>query len=126
MAELDEDDMLEVIFDKQRKLMDELVFHDKLPDYPVNMSSKHGQRLIKEMIFACVEELCEASYTLKNKVHRMSDARDVDLAHYREELGDSLAYFIEICLLSGMTASDVFSEYKRKHDIVMERIKDGY
>ena len=62
-----------------------------------------GQRLVKENMFNMQEEMFEASYTLKNKMHRLTDVRVYDRAHYVEELGDAWAFFMEICLLSGIT-----------------------
>ncbi len=126
MAKYDENDMLEQAFARQRAFMDELVANDKLPTYPIDLSSKGGQRLIKEMVFNCIEELCEASYTLKNRGHRITDDRTVDLTHYREELGDAFAFFLEICIMSGMSPAELFDEYSRKNAVVLERLQKGY
>ena len=78
------------------------------------------------MTFNVIEELAEASFTLKNRMHRISDARVVDIAHFKEELGDALAFFVEICLLANISAEELFEEYKRKNSIVSERLKNGY
>ena len=126
MAELDKDDMLERAWKLQTDFMEELKSNDRMPEWPVDLTSKPGQRLIKETIFNLCEELFEASYTLKNKMHRLTDARLVDMDHYREEIGDAFAYLMEVCILSGITPSDLFHEYLRKNKIVMERIQKGY
>jgi NTP pyrophosphatase (non-canonical NTP hydrolase) len=119
-------DMLEKAFMLQREFMDMLVEHDKMPEYPVDLTSKPGQRLIKECVWNMVEELAEASYTLKNRQHKLSDDRELDFAHYKEELGDAFAYLIEICHLSGISAEDLYDEYRRKNAIVKERLSNGY
>ena len=119
-------DRLDKAFTLQREFMDMLVENDKLPEYPVDLSTKPGQRLIKETVWNLVEELAEASFTLKNRMHKLSDDSDVDFAHYREELGDAFAYFIEICHLSGITAQDLYEEYSRKNAIVRRRLENGY
>ncbi len=106
--------------------MDMLVEYDKMPEYPVDLTSKPGQRLIKECVWNLVEELAEASYTLKNRQHKLSEDSEVDFIHYREELGDALAYLIEICLLSNISANDLYEEYSRKNLIVKKRLQDGY
>ena len=120
------EDMFGDIFERQRALMEQLKNNDILPEWPIDLTTKRGQRLIKEFVFDTIEELCEASFTLKNKAHRITDDRKVDLDHYKEELGDALAYFVEICILSGFSAKEVYEEYNRKNAIVQERLKTGY
>jgi NTP pyrophosphatase (non-canonical NTP hydrolase) len=122
----EKNDMLEDIFERQTRFMEELRANDRLPEWPIDLTTKPGQRLIKETIFNAIEELAEASYTLKNRMHRLTDDRALDLDHYKEELGDTLAYFIEICVLSGIDAKELFNEYKRKNQIVLDRIRNGY
>lgn len=119
-------DRLSIAFGLQREYMDMLVEHDKLPEYPVDLTTKPGQRLIKETVWNLVEELAEASFTLKNRQHKISDDSAVDFEHYREELGDAFAFFMEICHLSGITADDLFNEFKRKNHIVKRRLIEGY
>jgi NTP pyrophosphatase (non-canonical NTP hydrolase) len=119
-------DKLQDIFERQEKFMEELKLHDRLPEYPVDMTSKMGQRLIKEMIFNTIEELAEASFTLKNKMHRIADVQVMDAGHYKEELGDALAFFVEICILSGISAKELHEEYVRKNEIVKKRLRNGY
>ncbi len=119
-------DMLEAIFQKQRELMDHLILADKLPEAPVDITSKQGQRLIKELTWAMVEEMAEASFILKNRSHRFTDHTDVDFAHFKEELADALAYFVEICVFAGIGPQDLFQEYSAKNAIVQKRIKEGY
>lgn len=119
-------DKLEQIFERQRQLMDELIRGDKLPEYPVDITSKYGQRQIKELTWAMVEEMAEASYILKNRSHRFTDHTDVDFAHFKEELGDALAYFVEICIFAGISPQELFDEYCVKNAVVKKRIKDGY
>lgn len=119
-------DMLDDIFLRQHAFMGMLKEHDILPEWPVDLTTKPGQRLIKEFIFNAIEELAEASFTLKNKAHKVSDDRKVDIDHFKEELGDALAYFVEICILAGFTADEIHKEYLRKNLIVQKRLGDGY
>lgn len=119
-------DRLSEIFRLQQEFMEMLVEDDKLPEFPVDITSKCGQRLIKEMVFNVVEELAEASFTLKNRQHKVSDDSHVDRAHYKEELADALAYFIEVCILSGIGPDEFFNEYCKKNAIVKERLLGGY
>jgi len=119
-------DRLDQIFERQKALMGKLIENDKLPEYPVDITSKFGQRQVKELVFAMIEELTEGTYILKNRPHRFTDHQDVDFAHFREELGDALAYFIEICIFAGISPNELFEEYCRKNAVVQKRITEGY
>ena len=119
-------DKLEDIFSRQTFFMEELKNDDKLPEFPMNLNSKYAQRQIKETVFYCIEELCEASMTLRNKVHRSTIEDTFDEEHYKEELADAFAYFVEICVLSGIDANELHEEYCKKNKIVFERLKSGY
>ena len=120
------EDRLKEIFRLQEEFMELLKLNDRLPEWPIDLTTKFGQRQIKEGIFNMIEELAEASFTLKNRAHRVTDASDVDIDHYREELADALAYFIKVCIMSGISADDLFVEYRKKNDIVKERLSRGY
>lgn len=121
-----DNDKLDDMFDRQRELMDKLIAADKLPEYPVDITSKYGQRQIKELTFAMIEEMTEGTYILKNRSHRFTDHTDVDFAHFREELGDALAYFIEICVFAGISPAELYEEYCNKNQVVKQRVTDGY
>lgn len=114
------------MFARQKNLMQKLIDADKLPEHPIDITSKHGQRQIKELTFAMIEEMTEGTYILKNRPHRFTDHQDVDFEHFREELGDALAYFIEICIFAGISEEELFAEYCRKNAIVQKRIEEGY
>lgn len=120
------EDKLHDMFEKQTLFMEELRNHDRLPEWPVDLTTKPGQRIVRETVFNLTDELHEATATLKNKVHRLTDDRSFDFDHYVEELGDSLAYFMEICIISGLSSDDIYKEFVRKNQIVRERLKNGY
>ena len=126
MNEKNDNDMLRDAFRRQGEFMELLRDHDRMPEWPVDMTSKPGQRIIREVSFNMIEELFEAIFTLKNKMHRLTDVRVFDFEHYREEMGDAFAYFMEICLMSDISPDDLYNEYCRKNDIVKERLKKGY
>jgi NTP pyrophosphatase (non-canonical NTP hydrolase) len=119
-------DSLTDIFSRQMEFMDMLVMADKLPEYPIDITTKYGQRQIKEIVWNMVEEMAEASFILKNRAHRFTDHTDVDFEHFKEELGDALAYFVEICVMSGITPEELYAEYCRKNAFVKKRARDGY
>lgn len=119
-------DKLDKVFSLQREFMDMLVEHDKFPEYPVDLTTKPGQRFFKETAFNMIEELMEASFTLKNRMHKLSDDTEVDFAHFREEIGDAFAYFIELVIIAGLGPEDLYEEYHRKNLIVRKRLQEGY
>lgn len=119
-------DRLDMAFMAQKEFMDMLVEHDRLPEYPVDLTTKPGQRLIKETAFNQIAELMEATVILKNKMHRISDATELDFPHFLEELGDAWAFFMEICILAGITPRMLHGEFVRKNSIVKRRIQEGY
>jgi NTP pyrophosphatase (non-canonical NTP hydrolase) len=119
-------DMLKDSFERQAEFMKLLLEDDKLPEWPIDLTSKHGQRQIKEIVWNLVEELAEASFTLKNRMHRITDHQDLDFEHYKEELGDAFAFFMEICIMSGISAEELHKEYVRKNGIVKQRFHSGY
>lgn len=114
------------MFERQERNMQLLEERDVLPPWPVDLTTKQGQRMIKEIVSDCHGELWEATYTLKNKLHKARDDRQFDREHYIEELGDALAYFMEICILSGITPQEMFNEFCRKNQIVRERFEGDY
>jgi len=120
------EDMLFDMFERQSKFMELLKDNDKMPEWPIDITSKPGQRLIRETLLNMIEELMEASFCLRNKMHRVTDVRVIDVEHYKEELGDALAFFMEICILSGISPQDMYDEYCKKNAIVVKRLKDGY
>jgi NTP pyrophosphatase (non-canonical NTP hydrolase) len=119
-------DTLEELFSRQRNFMEMLRDDDKLPEWPISLETKQAQRQLKETIFNTIEELMEASMTLRNKIHRKTDDGLVDRAHFREELGDALAYWMEVCILSGFTAEEMATEFRRKNAEVIQRFERGY
>lgn len=97
------------------------------PKFPVDLSSKGGQKLLKEITHECQHELFEANQHLKNsKSHRVTDVSDFDRAAYLEELVDSLHYYLEIAIASGVTPDELFEAYMEKGNTNFKRIEGGY
>lgn len=118
-------DKFDKAFTLQREFMDMLVEYDRLPEYPVDLTTKQGQRLIKEYVSNTIFELSEAAQTLRNRNHVIKDVPELDFDHYIEELGDAFAFFMEICILSNITPDQMYNEYRRKNQIVRQRLLDS-
>lgn len=118
-------DKLNRAFLLQKEFMDMLVEHDRLPEYPVDLTTKAAQRLLKEYISNTVFELAEAAQTLRNRNHVIKDVPEFDRAHYLEELGDAFAFLMEVLILSDISPEQLYEEYRRKNQIVRQRLLDS-
>jgi len=120
-------DKLEEMFEDQNEYMQLLREHRSFPEYPVDLTSKDGQKLVKAISYECADELCEARQLLKNsKSHRVTEVRHFDRDDYIEELTDALHYMIEIAIVSGISVEELHSAYMRKGKINKQRIESGY
>lgn len=124
-------DRLEAVFARQRELMEKYhpieAANDLLitPDIPVDLHDRLGQARLKDMAYRCISEIVEATECLKNKPWKQTHMfTDVD--HYYEELADAFHFFVEMCILSGLTAEDLFMLYFAKSEVNKFRQRSGY
>lgn len=123
-------DKLEAIFQKQRELLEKFheieASHGLLPDpnIPVNLETHQGQAVIKSRAWNVAEELAEAMNELKNRPWKQK-TYPVDLAKYYEEIVDALHFFIELCILSGLDAQQLYDMYMVKSNINKHRQVSG-
>lgn len=123
----DHQDRLKLMWDQQESFMRLLQKYRGFPDFPVDLSSKSGQKVIKGLMHECMDELHESLQHLKNsKDHRATEVAGFDRDEFVEELCDSLHYFIEIAIASGVEIEELFDAYIKKGKINEERIIKGY
>lgn len=125
-------DMLATIFAGQRQLM---TTYDSIerrngavvvePEFFGEVDDRKVQIRLKDLSERVVEELMEAMNCLKNKPWKDSFVA-TDVAHYQEELADTLHFFIELLITSGMSAEDIFKMYFRKHAVNEFRQESKY
>lgn len=126
-----EGDTLRMIFDRQRELMHKYhpIERDNglllTEDVPVDIHSHAGQARLKDMCWRCVEELGEAMNCLKNKAWKQT-MMETDVVHYREELADAFHFFVELCILSDISAGDLFTLYFLKSEVNKFRQESKY
>lgn len=95
--------------------------------FPVDLTSKQGQRALREATHHCVDELVEAGFLLKNhKAHRKTEIKDFDRDAYLEELCDAFHLFLEICIEAGFSPEEVTAKYLEKGKVNEQRILSGY
>lgn len=131
-VEIPEGDMLAGIFAAQWELL--LKYHEieksrgaLVVDHEQfgNIDHRFVQWRIKDLAYRCLEELSEATNTLKNKPWKQSEVT-TDRVHFYEELADSLHFFIELCITAGMSADDLAKIYHRKHAVNEFRQRSNY
>lgn len=114
------------MYEQQKDFMVLLNKKRGFPAFPVDLSSKAGQKFLKTISYECADELHEARQHLKQKDHRITDVGAVDRAEYVEELVDALHYFFEIVIASGISADELFEAYIKKGEVNTERIENDY
>jgi dUTPase len=103
-------DMLGLIFDRQRELMNKYHEIEKRngllldENIPVDIHSHRGQYRLKDFAWRVTEELMEGSEANENG----------NLLHAQEEVSDALHFLTELALISGMGPNDIVSDDIKK------------
>jgi hypothetical protein len=120
-------DKLEKMWQDQEKFMRLLQEKRNFADFPVDVSSKCGQKLIKEMANEGIHEFVEAVQLLKNsKAHRAANITQFDLDDFVEECVDVQKYLYEVLLLAGVSVEQFFEVFEKKTMKNIRRINEGY
>ena len=115
------------IWDDQLEFMRLLQQFRDFPHFPVDLSSKPGQRILKEIMQDAAGEVFEALAHLKNaKLHRATDVPEFDRSAFVEELVDAIKLLIEVAILSGVSLTELCAVYSNKTEKNKKRIKEGY
>jgi hypothetical protein len=122
-------DKLDEMFKLRNEFMTLLV--EKIPDcyppWPVDVSKKESQILLRDVTLKGVEEIFEALQELKNaKSHRQTDIPHFDREAFLEENVDALNYFFTSLKLVGVTSEELFNAYVKKHEKIKNRLNNGY
>ena len=97
------------------------------PQWPVDISEKESQQLLRDTALKGVEEMFEALGHLKNwKPHRTTEITEFDRDEFLEEIVDAFNYFFSILVLTGVTSEELFNTYVKKDDIIHKRLQTGY
>jgi len=115
------------LFDQQLQFMQLLRSKKLFPEFPVDILTKQGQKLCKDIAHDAMDELHEAIQHLKNsKQHRMTEITEFDREKYVEELADHFHFFIELCIVSSVSAQELCDAHLRKGEVNVNRINAGY
>jgi len=132
MDQILEEDSLFRMMDRQKELMEKYHQIEKetqpcvVPSQvPVSLNSREGQHQIKQRIHWCIEELAEAMGTLKNRPWKQT-MMETDEDHFKEEMADALHFFLEACILAGISALELANLYFRKSEVNRFRQRSNY
>lgn len=119
------DCLLTDIFRRQQELLDKYRDIEGLPDLPIDIDTKEGQRILKDFKWRIVEELGEAANCLKNKPWKQTHIL-TDRDHYLEELIDAFHFFIELFIVLDLSPQDVWALYFKKQEVNKFRQRSQY
>lgn len=124
-----EKDRLESLFDLRESFM-EMIQESKpgtYPEWPLDISTKKSQQVLRDTALKGIEEMFEALQHLKNwKPHRSTEMPEFDTDEFLEEVVDAFNYFLSVLVLVGVTPDDFYKAYVQKDSIIRDRIKSGY
>ena len=104
-------------------------FPNSYPEqWPINISEKSSQTILRETALKGVEEMFEALQHLKNwKPHRQTEIKEeLDREDFLEEVVDALNYFFAMLIVTGFNEKELFDAYIKKDGKIRERLKEGY
>ena len=103
-------------------------FPDSYPNnWPVDISDKSSQNILRETALKGVEEMFEALQHLKNwKPHRETEMPEIDREEFLEEIVDAFNYFFSLMILMGVNVDEFYNAFNVKDDIIRRRLQKGY
>ncbi len=123
-------DKLDDIFHKRNSFMKEIQskFPNSYPEqWPINISDKSSQTVLRETALKGVEEMFEALQHLKNwKTHRETDMPEIDREEFLEEIVDAFNYFFSLMILIGVDVDEFYNAFNAKDEIIRRRLQKGY
>lgn len=135
-APLVDDKQLEEIYNLQRNLMEGYIgkIEKDLPMYPINVNSRKGQAVLKDMSARVIEEMGEGyestTYALQllgkygfNKSIMTDEDHTMLLNHLQnsnEEQADAIAFFVELMLYCNILPEDI---YRYVQNVLLKKYK---
>ena len=124
-----EEDRLDKVFDLRKDFMHalEAAIPGSYPTWPVDLTSKKSQQIVRDLALKGVEEMFEALGHLKNwKPHRSTEIKEIDRDEFLEEVVDAFNYFLSMMVLVGVDSDEFYNAYVKKDKKIHSRIKNGY
>lgn len=122
-------DMLKEMFSLRQRFMAEMKAANSsiYPEWPVDLTDKTSQQVLRDTALKGVEEMFEALQHLKNwKPHKQTEVKDFNREEFLEEVVDAFNYFFSLLVLTGVDADELFDAYIKKDTIIHDRLRTGY
>ena len=122
-------DMLKEMFSLRQRFMAEMKSANSsiYPEWPVDLTDKASQQVLRDTALKGVEEMFEALQHLKNwKPHKQTEVKDFNREEFLEEVVDAFNYFFSLLVLTGVDADELFDAYIKKDTIIHDRLRTGY
>tara|TARA_Y100001938_G_C7807761_1_gene290332 strand:- start:146 stop:523 length:378 start_codon:yes stop_codon:yes gene_type:complete len=122
-------DKLKEMFRLRERFMQEIANANPsiYPEWPVDLTDKTSQQVLRDTALKGVEEMFEALQHLKNwKPHKQTEVKEFDREEFLEEVVDAFNYFFSLLVLTGVDADELFNAYQKKDAIIHNRLRTGY
>lgn len=122
-------DMLKEMFRLRQQFMSDMMASNPniYPDWPVDLTEKSSQQVLRDTALKGVEEMFEALQHLKNwKPHKQTEVKEFNRDEFLEEVVDAFNYFFSLLVLTGVDADELFDAYIKKDTIIHDRLRTGY
>jgi NTP pyrophosphatase (non-canonical NTP hydrolase) len=111
-------DRFEEIYNRQKYLQDKFTGVD---NYPGDMSDKEKEATFIHTILLLIKEATEVLDETNFKVH-VSKTKKIDKDVLLEELIDVYKYWMNLCIIYGFSANDIFEMFNKKSAIVETKL----
>ena len=120
---------LDKMFELRERFMKDLASRRPavLQKWPVDISKKESQQIVRDTVLKGVEEMFEAMAHFKNwKPHRSTEISEFNQEEFLEEYVDAMNYFFSVLVMMGITHEELFDAYVKKDNIIHERLRKDY
>lgn len=129
---------LEFLYQLHTGLLDKYLEIEHLPKYPININSREGQAVVKDMAARVIEEIGEG-YESTTYALQMLDKNGYNfntwsqedyqlllnhLQNSNEEQADALAFYLNLMLFSNISPEDIYSYCKEKFNLKANNLSD--
>lgn len=102
---------LDEMFSKQRLIMERYIAMEDLPEYPLELSIRGNQKLLKSFAYRVIEELGEAYDHLMTAFNCIStnhgEEAQAAIDMYNEELADAWHFYLELMVFSDINEHSI-------------------